>query len=460
VEDEGQAAPTSIERSSELPGRSDFLFTDEAPTRLSEAAAGRPHILSPLSRRPIARLWSALAFSALGDQLCAVALSWVAIQTFGAAAGYLTAAYAAIILVVIVFGGGLADRWNRRWSMVAADLLRGGALILLVGLWLGGVEPNAAGLFGVIAALAIGEALFAPSLQSILPALIGEPRLLAATNGLFDATARLARLLGPGLIALASSMLPVVHFFTIDAGSFFVSALAVASLSATPAERASKAEAPQRPFGDFGRGWNAIRRDPFLRSMLVANAVVSGVWSTVFFFVLPLAISQLHLGDEAGAGIGTYGLVLACYGLVNLGSNIAVGSLGHPRQPAARAFLGLALTGAGILLIAFACAADLPRAWRLPALMLAAGVSAIGGPLKDITVATWQQTHIASRDMAAAIRLQLLLAYLCTLIAMLVTPLLSQKFGAVPAMVCGGTIYLLAAALGWAMWKSARRVLE
>jgi MFS family permease len=224
----------------------------------------------------------------------------------------------------------------------------------------------------------------------------------------------------------------------------------VACLAATPAERPHRPDRAASRLGDFDRGWRAQRRDPLLRSTLIGNAVVSGVWTTVFFFVLPLAISQLQLGEPAGGGIGTYGLVLASYGLVNLASNIVVGSLGHPRKPAAMAFLGFVLSGSGILVIAWACTAELPPAWRMPALMLATGFSAIGGPLKDITVATWRQMHIPSRDMAAAVRLQLLLGYLCTLIAMLVAPLLSQKLGAIPVMICGGAIYLVVAALGWA----------
>jgi MFS family permease len=424
-----------------------------APPDPARSIAARPHILAPLGRRPIALLWSALAFSALGDQLCAVALSWVAVEAFGAAAGYLSAGYAAIILVVIAFGGGLADRWNRRWSMVAADALRCLTLIWLVGFWLAGEPPTASRLFGVLAALAVGEALFTPALQTILPTLVGQPGLLAATNGLFDATARLARLLGPGLIALASAFVPVVHFFTIDAASFLVSGLAIASLGAVPAERAVRQRRASILNGDFAHGLEATRQHPLLGWMLAANGIVSGVWAAVFFVALPLAIAQEHIGAAGGAEIGTFGLVLTCYGMLNLAANIVVGSLGQPRRPAVSVFLGLALTGSGMALIAVACKLPLPSGWRLPVLAIATGISAIGGPLKDITIATVRQMRIASRDMAAAIRVQLLVSYLCTLVVMLATPPLCDRFGAVPVIAIGGGVYLLVAAFGWAKPK-------
>jgi hypothetical protein len=127
-----------------------------------------------------------------------------------------------------------------------------------------------------------------------------------------------------------------------------------------------------------------------------------------------------------------------------------MGSSGHPQRPAATTFLGLLLTGLGMLLIAGACAAPLPQAWRLPVLALAAGLSAIGGPLKDITISTLRQMHIASQDMASAIRVQLLLSYLGGLVTMLATPLLCAWLGAVPVIAIGAMIYLAVGSIGWA----------
>ena len=56
-------------------------------------------LLRPLRDVPIALLWGGLATSAVGDQLYAVVLSWIAVAAFGAAAGYLTALQAAIVLL-------------------------------------------------------------------------------------------------------------------------------------------------------------------------------------------------------------------------------------------------------------------------------------------------------------------------------------------------------------------------
>ena len=65
-------------------------------------------LFRPLRDVPIALLWGGLATSAVGDQFYAVALSWIAVAVFGAAAGYLTALKAATVLVTALGSG----RWR------------------------------------------------------------------------------------------------------------------------------------------------------------------------------------------------------------------------------------------------------------------------------------------------------------------------------------------------------------
>jgi DHA3 family macrolide efflux protein-like MFS transporter len=50
-----------------------------------------PLLLRPLAIGRVRLLWGALTLSAMGDQLYAVALVWVAVGVLGPAAGYLSA---------------------------------------------------------------------------------------------------------------------------------------------------------------------------------------------------------------------------------------------------------------------------------------------------------------------------------------------------------------------------------
>jgi DHA3 family macrolide efflux protein-like MFS transporter len=61
-------------------------------------------IFHPLRRLPVALLWGGLCLSALGDQLYAVALIWIAVGVLGANAGYLGALQALVALLASADG--------------------------------------------------------------------------------------------------------------------------------------------------------------------------------------------------------------------------------------------------------------------------------------------------------------------------------------------------------------------
>ncbi len=205
-----------------------------------------PPILRPLRDPALALLWAGLATSAVGDQLFAVALAWVTVGVFGAAAGYLSALQAATVLAVALLAGRWADRRAHRPLMIAADLGRAAVLACVVVAWLLRGAPPAWALVAAVLALAIGQALFRPALQATIPAVVRDFAALPAANALLDTTDRIARLLGPGLVSLLAALLPLVHFVTLDVSTFLASAstlVAIGRLRALPpAEAPAQAE--------------------------------------------------------------------------------------------------------------------------------------------------------------------------------------------------------------------------
>ncbi|QND51993.1 MFS transporter [Phyllobacterium sp. 628] len=399
-----------------------------------------------LSRRSIGLLWSGLALSAIGDQLYTVALSWIAVDIFGPSAGYITAVKSAIILAVLFFGGTMSDQWDRRRTMIGADLCRCAVLVLVVAVWMVEGQPDPWVLALAVAVLAAGEALFLPALQTILPQLVAkEPELLPGTNALLDATNRLARLLGPGLIALAGAIIAPIHFFTANALSFLLSAAAIAALplqSRLPAQPASSER--KHPFFSLLYGYRAMHRQPMLGFLLDSNAFISGAWYVAFFLAVPLIISS-QFDASLTTGFGLYGLVIAAFGVSNLIANLIVGNRPMPEQPARMIFLGVCATGTGILLMALACIAPISDHWRLSAFILASGLSGFGGPFKDIAFATLRQTLLPSADIAPATRAYIVTTHIGMLFGMLAAPLASH--GGSPTnllLICGGVYFVVA----------------
>ena len=172
--------------------------------------------------------------SSIGDQLGIVAIAWIAVNAFGAAAGYLAALQAGLTVLAGLLVGRCVDGLNERWLMVGADLARAVVLGAAVGIWMVTQQTIATALIVVVATLAVGQAVFRPAVQAIMPAIAPSASMLPAINALLDGTERLARLAGPGLIAVIAARLPTMHFLTLDALSFLISAAALLAIGRRP----------------------------------------------------------------------------------------------------------------------------------------------------------------------------------------------------------------------------------
>ena len=399
-----------------------------------------PRLLRPLADPALALLWAGLATSAVGDQLFAVVLTWVAVGAFGTAAGYLSGLQAAVLIAVTLAAGGWADRRGQLAVMIGADLARAGVLLVTVVAWSVAGQPPGWSLVACVLALAAGMALFRLALQTALPHLAREAAMLPAANALLDTTERIARLLGPGLIGLLTALLPLVHLVTLDAATFLLSAAAVAVIARLrpapppPARRESAVAAVRR-------GFAAVRRHGLLRFVLGVTGVVNGSWYAAYFLGLPLLIERGGITGPGGSGIAAYGLVISAYGSTNLLGTLVVGNLPMPRRPARLIFAGNCLGGAGVLLLG-GSALLLPPAWQLAGFCAAAAIGAGGGPMQDIMVATLRQTELPRADIAGAVRAFILVNNLGLLLTLAIAPSLFDALGVASSVLLCGAAYV------------------
>ena len=211
-------------------------------------------------------------------------------------------------------------------------------MIGLVAAWLVSGHPTALPLIVAIVVLAASQAVFQPALQSVLPGLLPDRALLPAANALMDTTDRSARLLGPGLVALLAASLPAVHFMSLDAVSFLLSAFALLLIRRRRRLGADRAPAwRDDPAGDPARG----QRDAchsLLGYVLRTTAIVNGAWLAAYYLAIPLLIEREGLRGPGGAGLGAFGLVIAAYGCTNLLSTLVLGGRPMPLRPQRQMF--------------------------------------------------------------------------------------------------------------------------
>jgi MFS transporter, DHA3 family, macrolide efflux protein len=250
--------------------------------------------------------------------------------------------------------------------------------------------------------------------------LVPDRAQLPAANALLDATDRIARLTGPGLIAALSGILAPIAFLALNAATFVVSGLAVWRIGRTGG--VARAHVPGNVLAQMRRGFVAMGRDPLLGFLLKSTGVLNGVWYSAMFLGLPLTLAA-----SGGGGIGDYGLAIASYGVGNLASNLVVGSRPVPHRPARLIFSGNIVNGMGVVLIGVA--AGLAGPMRLAAICCASAFAGAGGPMNDIPRATLVQMILPHGEVAAAMRAWLATNNAGMLVGMAVSPSVVAAIG-------------------------------
>jgi len=395
---------------------------------------------SALRDRAISRLWAGQALSSIGDEIYRVGLTWMAVGLLGKDTGLLNAGQAAALMILSFVGGRWADRWEPLQTMVWIDGIRAGVVLLPVAVSL--FHPVPLGLLVAVAlVLASLGAFFDPALQATLPHFAREPRLLRSANGLMSTTIRLARMVGPTLVGLLSNVVPMIHFFTLDALTFIGSAWSVRSIGGTvPAaadgsgERASFSRA-------IAAGFRTVSAAPGMPFILGLKALTGGTWNLAFMLGIALLVQQLAPGDARA-----FGLVMACYGAGNFVGALYFGNHRRP-HPGRLMFAGYALFGAGFIALGFAPG--------IGSMMAAAAFSGFAGPMNELAFSDTIQSRFPANEISRVVRLRMAVETLSTLIFTGISPLLFRTLGPRGTIVFCGLTWVGSGALGFLRLRRA-----
>ena len=261
-------------------------------------------------------LWFGQIVSLLGDWFNLVASAALVglLTQSGLAVGSLFVVRMLAPFVVSPITGVVADRYNRKYILIAADLVRATVVLgfLLVrdagDVWL---------LYTLTAVQLALSGFFYPARTSILPELAGE-RELGAMNALSSATWSVMLALGAALGGLVAGVWGIYPAFVLDALTFLLSAALLAQIR-MPARLASAAAektvaAAVRQYID---GLRYLREHLDILIITLQKAILSLFLSAGFQVVL-VAISQQVFIVGEGGGIGM-GLM---FGLAGVGSGI------------------------------------------------------------------------------------------------------------------------------------------
>jgi dTMP kinase len=307
-----------------------------------------------LSIKPFRRLWIALSLSSLGDWLSIVALTALASQLAqggavakGSAVG---GVWLATLLPALLFGpiaGAVADRLDRRMTMIVGDVIRG-LLFLSIPIF-----PNLTWIYIVKFLAGIASQFWNPATAASIPNLVPKDQLERANQlSLFTTygTAPLAAGLF-SVLALVSEGLsrvtPLFHTSNVDlalyfnAASYGISALTVFFfLREIPKRHVSEKISQPSTAKLIWEGWLFIRKTPVVRGLVVGMVGAFCGAGVVVGLGYTYITATLH-GGSAG-----WGLVFAAI-FVGIAAGMLFGTrvLGNFSR---RRLFGLSITAAAV----------------------------------------------------------------------------------------------------------------
>ncbi len=291
---------------------------------------GRPRIpmLAPLRLREFRLLWTGMTVSLLGDGIFYVALPWQVYELSNVPTALSVVSIAMTVphIVLLLIGGVVSDRFDRRRVMMTADVLRGAAVAGLGVLSLAG-SLHLWHMIVLSAVFGAGTAFFGPAFDAIVPEIVPEDRLTQA-NAL-DQFVRPAawRMLGPALggwiVAAFGGRTGAA--FLVDAGTFGVSVLCL--LRMRRVQGAGVAAGGPSAWTEVKEGFAYVRSQVWLWGTLVAATFAYLAFLGPTEVLLPFVVK-----NDLRAGAGTLGTVLALGGVGAMSAAFLMGNRALPRR--------------------------------------------------------------------------------------------------------------------------------
>ncbi|MEV4259571.1 MFS transporter, partial [Spirillospora sp. NPDC049652] len=268
-----------------------------------------------LAERDFRLLFTAAAASKISSQLGTLALPLLAQTVLHAGpgrVGLLAALSTAAFLLVGLPAGAWADRMRKRRVMVAADLVRAGLVGSVPAAWALGVLTLPQ-LYAVALLTGVATVFFDVAHLSVLPALVGRDRLVAANSALAGLNT-VADVSGRGVGGFVVQGLGAPFAVLADAVGYLWSACFLRNLRPAepsepvePSESAGRVQAAGRR--GVGEGLRFVFGHPTLRPAILEGALSNFSIQLCQVAFLVLFTSELRLPP------GVLGLFLAAGGL-------------------------------------------------------------------------------------------------------------------------------------------------
>lgn len=407
-------------------------------------ARGRPASRwpeGPLRNRDFRLLFTGRFVSLLGDGAFLVAVAWEAytLSNSPTALSLLGVALTVPLIALLLIGGVVSDRNDRRRVMMIADLVRAAALAVLGALAVAGALQ----LWEMVVIAAVyggAEAFFDPASDAILPQIVEESELVRA-NALEQMVRPLAlRMAGPAIGGLLIGLLGTGAAFLADGATFLVSAGTLWAMAPrVPAQAALRvAQARGSALRELRGGFAYIRRHVWLWGTFATAAVAYLLFMGPSTVLLPYMVKHVLGGSSLQLG-----LVLAAGGL---GAVLCAAAMTRRSLP--RAGIGFVYVVWTIATLAVAAYGLATAIWQL---MLACLVFNLLETAGTIVWVTMKQRHVPEALLGRVSSLDWLISIGLLPVSLMLAGPVSEVIGVRTTLIAAGTLGALVTLAGLAL---------
>jgi DHA3 family macrolide efflux protein-like MFS transporter len=298
-------------------------------------------------------LWLGQTISYIGDYFYWLAIPIMVERLTGSAlqVGLSVISSTLPMLVLGPVAGVFVDRWDRKRTMIVADLLRA----LLVLLCLQVRTPDQVWIYYVVGFLLSSVSrFFFPAQNAVLPLIVRDRSDLLAANGLMQIVQTLGLLVGPALAGFSIALWGEQVAFVVDSATYLVSAAAIMTMT-VPRTTEAVQRAVGTAGGELAAVWAELREG---LAYLFGNRTMAGI--LICFSVVQLGVGAIHviwvpfLQRTFGLGPEGLGAMDTAQGVGMALGGIGLGFVASRFQQKALAAWGLILIGADIALIGLA----------------------------------------------------------------------------------------------------------
>lgn len=389
-------------------------------------------MLAPLRLRNFALLWIAGIISLIGDQLLIVALPFY-VYTVSNSTLVTGAVFIAGVLPSLVLGsaaGVYVDRWDRKWTLVVANLLLAAVLLPLFAVQSG---RDSWIVMVVIFISATVSQFSMPASNALLPTIVSAADLTPA-NALNAAGRNIALLAGPPLGGVALISLGLAGVALVDLVTFLIAAALIALVRIPPRTAVTNqpaGDAATTLWGEWGEGMRMIRCERWILALfaVAGTAMIGGGIIAVLLIVF--VRDMLHESALA------FGWILSAEAAGGFIGSVAFGPLASRLSLARLVVLGSGTVGLLFLVIA--------HLRILPPILILAVFVAIGGTFWLISEQTMLQRGIPGRYLGRVFGAYGTMTAFGVLLGMALASVTGSSFGSVSLLTVAGMLYVLAA---------------